>query len=81
MGPYDKSTMKVTKRYTIADLWRLDNGPVRFWSPGRRRAMMTVRPEYFRWPLERRERCGVIERASTHAARTKRNSRRSRKRQ
>ena len=25
--------------------------------------MMKVRPEYFRWPFERRERYGVIERA------------------
>ena len=36
-----------------------DSCALRFWSPELRRAMMKVRPEYFSWSTERRERYGV----------------------
>lgn len=54
-----KSTMKAVKRDTTADLRHFDSGTSQFWSPELRRAMMKVHPEYFSWPLERRERYGV----------------------
>jgi len=51
--------MKAIKSDTTADLRHFDSGAARFWSPELRRAMMKVRPEYFRWPVERGERYGV----------------------
>jgi hypothetical protein len=51
--------MKAIKSDSTADLRHFDSGAPRFWSPELRRAMMKVRPEYFSWPLERREGYGV----------------------
>jgi len=36
-----------------------DSGALRFWSPELRRAVMKVRPEYFRWGIRRQEHYGV----------------------
>jgi len=43
-----------------AALRNFDSGAARFWSPELRRAMIKVCPEYLSWPLQRRERYGVV---------------------
>ena len=49
---------RVAKNIAVRPRYR-DGGTLRFWSPELRRAMMKVRPEYFRWRIERQERYGV----------------------